>query len=52
MAELEFRAENAPTSDLFWGMLPEDVDSILAAASPHRVAAKSVITKEGDDLDT
>ena len=49
MTESEFRAANAPPSDLFWGMPPEDVDSILAAARPHRVAAKSIITKAGDD---
>src|SRR6516164_4224306 len=49
MAESEFRAANAPPSDLFWGMPPEDVDSILTAARSYRVAAKSVITKESDD---
>ena len=49
MAESEFRAASAPPSNLFWGMPPEDVDSILTAARPHRVAAKSLITKAGDD---
>jgi CRP-like cAMP-binding protein len=49
MAESEFRAANAPPSDLFWGMTPQDVDSILEAARPQRVAAKSVITNAGDD---
>jgi len=49
MTESEFRAANAPPSGLFWGMTPLDVDSILAAARPLRVATNTVITKEGDD---
>jgi len=51
MTESEFRAANAPPSGLFWGMTPLDVDSILAAARPLRVATNTVITKEGDDSD-
>jgi len=49
MANSEFRAANAPPSNMFWGMPPEDVDLILADAVPHRVAAKSTITNANDD---
>jgi CRP/FNR family transcriptional regulator, nitrogen oxide reductase regulator len=44
-----FCAANAPASDLFFGMTPHDVDSILKVARLQKVAARSVITNAGDD---
>jgi CRP/FNR family transcriptional regulator, nitrogen oxide reductase regulator len=52
MTALEFRAANCPPNvDVLWGMKPQEIDLILATASPRRFSAKSMMTRQGDSAD-
>ena len=52
MTTLEFRrAIRPPNVDIFWGMKPQEIDSILSAAHPRQFSAKSVMTQQGDPSD-
>lgn len=52
MSALKFPAVNAPPNiALLWGLKPQEIDLILGAARPRRVAAKTVMTRQGDPSD-
>jgi CRP-like cAMP-binding protein len=52
MTALEFRVANVPhTTELLHGLDPTETDMVLAAAKPHRIPAKSVITFQGEPAD-
>jgi CRP/FNR family transcriptional regulator, nitrogen oxide reductase regulator len=52
MTILEFRhADRPPNVDIFWGMKPQEIDSILSVARSRRFSAKSVMTRQGDSSD-
>lgn len=48
--KLIFKAVDIPGDvELFRGLSGQDVDTILAAARPHRYSAKSIIMRQGED---
>jgi CRP-like cAMP-binding protein len=52
VSALKLRAVNAPPNiDLLWGLKPQKIDLILAAARPRRFAAKTVMTHQRDPSD-